>query len=113
MGVGSGYETTFGISYPFYSTERPYTSTVTQLAGEENAKVTFTTTSQDLRVSHDRHSISGLVARDYMYHDERIQGGVFTPVLVVTDRSVFVELEVMNRSILFEHATCMIYLLSI
>ena len=43
-----------------------------------------------------------------MYHDERIQGGVFTPVLVVTDRSVFVELEVMNRSILFEHATCMI-----
>ena len=43
-----------------------------------------------------------------MYHDERIQGGVFIPVLVVTDRSVFVELEVMNRSILFEHATCMI-----
>ena len=66
-----------------------------QLAGEENAKVTFTTTSQD------RHSISGLAARDYniMYHDERIQGGVFTPVLVVTDLSVFVELEVMNRSI--------------
>ena len=84
-----------------------------QLAGEENAKVTFTITSQDLRVSHDRHSINGLAARDYMYYDERIQGGVFTPVLVVTDRSVFVELEVMNRSILFEHATCMIYLLSI
>ena len=41
-----------------------------------------------------------------MYHDERIQSDVFTPVLVVTDRSVFVELEVMNRSILFEHATC-------
>ena len=48
-----------------------------------------------------------------MYHDKRIQGDIFTPVLVVTDRSVFVELEVMNRSILFEHATCMIYLLSI
>ena len=46
----------FGISYPFYLTERPYTSTITQLAGEENAKVTFTTTNQDLRVSHDRHS---------------------------------------------------------
>ena len=45
-----------GISYPFYSTERPYTSTITQLAGKENAKVTFTTTNQDLRVSHDRHS---------------------------------------------------------
>ena len=36
-----------------------------------------------------------------MYHDERIQGGIFTPVLVVIDRSVFVELEGMNRSILF------------
>ena len=35
-----------------------------------------------------------------MYYDERIQGGIFTPVLVVTDRSIFVELEVMNRSIL-------------
>ena len=57
VGVGSGTETiehaAFGISYPFYSTERPYTSTVTQLAGEENAMVTFTTTNQDLRVSHD------------------------------------------------------------
>ena len=41
-----------------------------------------------------------------MYYDERIQGSIFTPVLVVIDRSVFVELEVMNRSILFEHATC-------
>ena len=52
VGVGSGTETiehaAFGISYPFYSTERPYTSTITQLAGEENAKVTFTTTNQDL-----------------------------------------------------------------
>ena len=28
-----------------------------------------------------------------MYYDERIQGGIFTPVLVVTDRSIFVELE--------------------
>ena len=36
-----------------------------------------------------------------MYYDERIQGGIFTPVLVVTDCSIFVELEVMNRSILF------------
>ena len=64
-------------------------------------------------VTIDTDSISGLAARDYMYHDERIQGGIFTPVLVVTDRSVFVEVKVMNRSILFEHATCMIYLLSI
>ena len=37
-----------------------------------------------------------------MYHDERIWGGIFTPVLVVTDRSIFVELEVMNRSILIQ-----------
>ena len=48
-----------------------------------------------------------------MYHDERIQGGIFIPVLVVIDRSVFVELEVMNRSILFEHTMYIIYLLSI
>ena len=37
-----------------------------------------------------------------MYYDERIQGGIFTPVLVVTDHSIFVELEVMNRSILIQ-----------
>ena len=33
-----------------------------------------------------------------MYHDERIEGGILAPVLVVLDRSVFVELEVINRS---------------
>ena len=69
--------------------------------------------SKDLRVSHDRHSAARLAARDYMYYDERIQGGIFTPVLVVTDHSIFVELEVMNHSNLFEYTTCMIDLLSI
>ena len=38
-----------------------------------------------------------------MYYDERIQGDVFTPVLVVTDRSVFVELDEPLYSIRTRH----------
>ena len=37
-----------------------------------------------------------------MYYDERIQGSIFTHVQAVTDRSIFVELEVMNCSILIQ-----------
>ena len=76
----------------FYSTEWPCTNTVTQLAGKENAKFTFTTctTNQDLRVSiQSKPSQLGLsdqcmpgqelAAGGYMY--ERMQGGIFTLVV--------------------------------
>ena len=71
----------FGISYPFYSTEWPYISTVMQLTGEENAKFTFTTTNQDLCVSIKAESLSGqwLMAtctNVYVYR------GIFTSVFL-------------------------------
>ena len=71
----------FGTSYPFYSTEQPSTNTVTQLAGEENAKFTFTTTNKDVCVSpaesKPSHSVASGTSRSINSTCmNRIQGGI-------------------------------------